>query len=191
MHKDRYTNYAELARHQRNGVDYRITVNRRPSTIAVIAPHAGRIERTGAIARTIAGNDFNLYLFEGTRRSGSYTVLHLTSHRFDEPSCVSLIRGCSTVLTIHGYEGQDECVLVGGLDLELKRRLAEALRHNGIRAGTDGHRFQGSDRHNICNRGQSGRGVQLEISSALRGAARESRLVSATRTVLLSIERTA
>jgi phage replication-related protein YjqB (UPF0714/DUF867 family) len=48
-HRDRYANVAELARHEREGVDYRITVVRRPSAIAIIAPHSGAIERRTAL----------------------------------------------------------------------------------------------------------------------------------------------
>ena len=44
MHSDKYRDYADLAAHEKEGADYRITVLRRPSPIAVIAPHGGGIE---------------------------------------------------------------------------------------------------------------------------------------------------
>jgi phage replication-related protein YjqB (UPF0714/DUF867 family) len=64
----------DLAEHETLGKDYRIVVERRSdSSVAVVAPHGGSIERgTYEIARAIAGNDFSLYPFEGTKASGNY-----------------------------------------------------------------------------------------------------------------------
>jgi phage replication-related protein YjqB (UPF0714/DUF867 family) len=188
-HQDRYTSFAELARCEARGIDYGITVVRRPaSEIAVIAPHGGGIEkRTAEIARAIAGDEFNLYLFEGIKASGNFAALHITSRRFDEPSCLSLLRECSSVVAIHGCIRADERVLIGGLDTGLKNRVAEALRQAGLRVDMDGHRFRAEDPSNICNRGRSNKGVQLELSRPLRGSANEPRVVQAIRTVLLSV----
>lgn len=191
-HRDRYANFAKLARNERQGVDYRITVVPRPSSIAIIAPHGGSIEtRTAEIAQAIAGSEFNVYLFEGIKRKGNYAALHITSHRFDEPSCLSLIRDCSTVVAIHGCDGHDERVLIGGLDATLNVQIADSLRLAGLRVQTEGHPFLATDRNNICNRGQSGRGVQLEISGPLRGSGNEPRLVQAVRAALLLTQQTA
>jgi phage replication-related protein YjqB (UPF0714/DUF867 family) len=189
MAQDRYASFAALARQATQNVHYRITALRRASTIAIIAPHAGAIEKgTGEIARAVAGSEFNLYLFEGIMSSENYSTLHITSNRFDEPSCLELIRECSTVISIHGCQGRDERVNLGGCDLDLKLRLADALGDAGIRAETDGHPFPGSDPNNICNRGRTGRGVQVEISDPLRGGRGQARIVQAIRTLLLSAE---
>jgi phage replication-related protein YjqB (UPF0714/DUF867 family) len=48
----------------------------------------------------------------------------------------------------------------------------------------DGHRFPGRHPRNICNRGRSGEGVQLELSEGLRKAGDWSGLAGAVRTVL-------
>lgn len=188
-HQDRYTSFADLARCEAKGIDYGITVVHRPaSEIAVIAPHGGGIEkRTSEIARAIAGDEFNLYLFEGIKASGNFAALHITSRRFDEPSCLSLLRECSSVVAIHGCMRPDERVLIGGLDTELKNRVADALRQAGLRVDTDGHGFRAENPGNICNRGRSNKGVQLELSRPLRGSANEPRFVQAVRTVLLSV----
>lgn len=188
MATDRYASFAELAEHERHRVDYRITVLRRPSSIAVIAPHGGAIEaHTGAIARDIAGTEFSLYLFEGLKRRGN-AALHITSHRFGEPSCLALLRGSATVVAVHGCNGNQQRVLLGGLDHALKQRVAESLRNAGLQVDTDGHSFQGADRGNVCNRGRSGGGVQLEISRSLRGSGREPLLMGAVRRVLLTMQ---
>jgi len=100
-----YRGFADLAKHQVRGKDYEIIVSRRPpSRVAVVAPHGGRIEpRTSEIARAIAADEFNLYLFEGIRSSKNYTALHLTSHFFDEPECLVLIAQSPFVVAIHGW----------------------------------------------------------------------------------------
>ncbi|MGB1257819.1 MAG: poly-gamma-glutamate hydrolase family protein, partial [Thiolinea sp.] len=59
-------------------------------------------------------------------------------------------------------------VLLGGLDYELKAALADGLRVAGVPVRTEGHAFPGEHPRNICNRGASGKGVQLEFSDALR-----------------------
>ncbi|HME46283.1 MAG TPA: poly-gamma-glutamate hydrolase family protein [Syntrophorhabdales bacterium] len=186
MSVDTYRSFADLAAREREGEDYRITVLYRPSSgIAVIAPHGGLIEpRTGEIARAIAGEEFNLYLFEGIKPSGNQT-LHITSHRFDECSCLALLRGCSHVIAVHGYTGYDEAVLVGGLDVDLKASITESLRHAGFKVQIDGHQFQAVEPTNVCNRCRTGRGVQLELSRYIRGGREESEFIEAVRTALL------
>jgi phage replication-related protein YjqB (UPF0714/DUF867 family) len=190
---NRYRNFAELARHQSEDRDYRITVERRPaSRVAVIAPHAGSIERrTTHISRAIAGDDFNLYLFEGLDSNGSYAPLHVTSHRFDEPACLSLIARCLTVLAVHGCHHREECAYVGGLDNALKQDVAEAIRYAGVPAYTGGHDYPGRHPRNVCNRGASGRGVQLELSDSVRGGVREAGVIETVRNVLLDCQRVA
>jgi phage replication-related protein YjqB (UPF0714/DUF867 family) len=165
-----YSSFAELSTHQVRGRDFEIDVIRRPASgIAVIAPHGGGIENgTSEIARAVATDRFNLYLFEGLRSSGNYAALHLTSHLFDEPECLALIASCPVVVAIHGCRGVEHEVLLGGRDRQLTDRLSEALRAANIASKTDGHPFPGAEPRNICNRGLTGQGVQLEITTALR-----------------------
>jgi phage replication-related protein YjqB (UPF0714/DUF867 family) len=186
---DSCAGFADLVKQQVRGVDYAIDVHCRPaSPVAIIAPHGGRIERrTSDIARAIAGEDFNLYLFEGIKSSGNYATLHLTSRRFDEPSCLELIAQCSFVVAIHGCKGDSEKVLLGGLDHELRAELADSLRKAGVIVETDGHRYPATDPNNICNRGRLKKGVQLELSARLRGGTAEKGFVNSVRSVLLSL----
>ncbi len=167
---DRYRGFADLASSQTLGRDYDILVRRcGDSRVAVIAPHAGEIEDgTSEIARAIAGDDFNLYLFEGRRPAHNYRALHLTSHLFDEPQCLALIAGCTTVIAVHGCAGAEHTLLLGGRDRSLRDRLAAGLRATGVAASTQGHPFPAVHPHNICNRGATGRGVQIEFPNPLR-----------------------
>jgi phage replication-related protein YjqB (UPF0714/DUF867 family) len=179
--------YGDLAQRFIEGVDYSVHVGfGTASAVAVLAPHGGRIEgRTSEIARLIAGGEHRLYLFEGLRTTGdNFECLHLGSHCFDEPRAIGLIADCDVVIAVHGYAADGPDVLLGGLDEPLKRRIARALREAGFTYLTDGHRFPGSHPRNICNRGRSGAGVQLELSEGLRKAGDWPGLAEAVRGVL-------
>jgi len=182
---DRYANYRQLADRETEGRDYRRvlrTVSR--SNIAIIAPHAGGIEPgTSGISRLLTRNEFNLYLFEGIKPRGN-GHLHVTSRNFDEPACLGLIGECDTVIAIHGCKAEDECIFLGGLDSRLKQEFASALRHARFRVETKGHKFIAVDADNICNRGRSGAGVQVEISGPLRRGRNIHVLIEAMRSVL-------
>ena len=184
---DTFLCYDDLARNYVEDVDYAVHVMRRDgSRVAVLAPHGGRIEgRTSEIARLIAGEDHSLYLFEGLRTTGdNFDCLHLASRYFDEPRALDLISGCDTVVAVHGYAAAGPHVLLGGLDRPLTEKIARSLGESGFSYLMDGHRFPGSQPSNICNRGRSGKGVQLELSEGLRRRGEWSGLAHAVRSVL-------
>ncbi len=185
-----YKGFADLEKHQIRNKDFRIVVVSRPgSRVAIIAPHGGLIERrTSEIATAIAGDSFNLYLFEGIRGSKNYTALHLTSHLFDEPECMNLIGQCSHVVAIHGCQGDEPKILLGGLDQSLKIQLAKAFSSANLVAELNGHNFPATESTNICNRGLKRQGVQIELSAALRGSDQERLVVSRTRDVLIGLD---
>jgi phage replication-related protein YjqB (UPF0714/DUF867 family) len=184
---DDFRCYDDLAQRYQEGVDYAVHVMpRERSRVAVLAPHGGRIEgRTSEIARLIAGDEHGLYLFEGLRPTGdNFECLHLASHWFDEPRALDLISGCDTVVAVHGYAAPGADVLLGGLNERLKEAVAQALAAIGLSCLIDGHRFPGRHPRNICNRGRSDKGVQLELSEGLRKAGDWLGLAGAVRTVL-------
>ena len=179
--------YDELARCYTEGVDYAVHVMpRERSRVAVLAPHGGRIEgRTSEIARLIAGDEHGLYLFEGLRKTGdNFERLHLASQWFDEPRALDLVSVCDTVIAVHGYAAPGPDVLLGGLNERLKVEIAQALTEIGFSCLIEGHRFPGRHPRNICNRGRSGEGVQLELSEGLRKAGDWAGLAVAVRMVL-------
>lgn len=183
-----FRSFADLAAAYDEGVDYRITrVPRSGSTVGIVAPHGGRIEaHTSDIATAIAGADFSLYHLDGIRRSDNGPALHLTSHYFDEPSCLELLAPCEDVVTIHGCKAAGEVVLVGGLDNDLAAELGAAMTKADLACYLDEHEFPGTHPHNICNRGRRGVGVQLELSATFRESSPHKRkLVAAVREVLL------
>ena len=158
------------------------------SSVVVIAPHGGRIEpRTESIAAQIAGTDFNLYCFISHLPAQSAN-LHITSRNFDDPACLTLVASCTYVVAVHGWSGQREALLIGGLDTALGGRLARSARTIGVETLTKSAALSGTHPRNICNRGASGRGVQLELTMALRRSEKLPSLVSAIRSALLQCD---
>jgi phage replication-related protein YjqB (UPF0714/DUF867 family) len=168
---DRYPSYHVLRQCEVEGRDYAIALCQRQSQLAVLAPHGGLIETgTTAIAEAIAADALSCYSFSGIK-PGNNQDLHITSTRFDEPRCHALIATAHTVLTVHGEKSLGDVVFLGGLDEALDRQLHSALTHSGFHVAPHHNpRLQGRHPRNLCNLGQSGRGVQLELSRGLRSS---------------------
>jgi phage replication-related protein YjqB (UPF0714/DUF867 family) len=167
---DRYKNFVDLASRETENSDFQVRSQERHGAAAVIAPHGGGIEPgTSELAEAIASPDLSFYAFEGLKRNNN-GVLHITSSRFDEPKAVALVTASRRVVALHGeHDCRDEVVFLGGLDKGLRRRIEAELRAVGFVVGIhDDPYLQGVEKNNICNRGQSGRGVQLELSQPLR-----------------------
>lgn len=172
-HKDKYRSYEELSTFEEEGDDYQVEVlsgQGRSSEIVIIAPHGGGIEKhTSSIAREIAGDEFDLYLFEGTKQNCNFATLHIMSIRFDEPRCVELVEQSQTAVAVHGKSGKKKAVLVGGRDDDLAEQMINELENAGFDATREeSGPVSGMSKKNICNRTASGKGVQLEIYRGLR-----------------------
>lgn len=166
---DTYRNFSELARIRKVDVHYGIVVRRIPNArVAVITPHGGCIEIcTSDIVRAIASDNHSMYMFEGRLPANNHE-LHITSHHFDEPQCLELLRHHPVVLAIHGCVGKEREIYVGGRDDAGRQHVADHLRASGFDPVLDNHDFPGTEQNNICNRGSRGMGIQLELSRPLR-----------------------
>ena len=165
---DLYGNFAALQLKENEGVDYLICVTERASSVAIIAPHGGKIEpHTSKIAAAIAGDVHSLYCFEGLRKRSR--ELHITSTNFYERKCLDLIERCEIVVAVHGLKRKDCTVDVGGLDDDLRNAVCASLKAAGFRSKvvTKGP-HAGISPDNVCNRGKIKKGVQLEIHKDLR-----------------------
>lgn len=168
---DKYVNFEALAQSETEHVDYRVHVRYGHTGVALLAPHGGRIERgTTQIAKAIAGDDHAYYCFEGIKPGiKANRDLHLTSNHFDEPRALKMVEKADHVVTIHGAAGSEVAIYTGGLDLELRRQLFYSLTAAGFTIRDDpSPTRQGRGLTNICNRGASGRGLQLELTFGLR-----------------------
>ena len=167
---DTFSHFADLDKQFTEGVDFCRTARNQGGAILILAPHGGGIERgTSELARSIAGDNLSLYLFEGLMPTARQSqALHITSTKFDEPGCLTLTSTFQKALAIHGCDGREPMLYVGGRDDDLKNALIAELSVRGhpVQPGTE--RFAGIFSTNICNRTSSGKGVQLELSNGLR-----------------------
>ena len=165
---DRYADFAALAADAREGVDYRIRSEDRGTVTVILAPHGGTIEPgTAEIAEAIAKDDLSFYVFEALV-PGAHGDFHITSHRFDEPLAIDLIRRSDIAVAIHGRrdDGTDT-VWLGGRADGLRDAIGASLHSAGFDAARN-ERLPGVHPSNICNRTRPGEGVQLELPMILR-----------------------
>lgn len=167
--RDYYQSFGELEKQEREGEDWTRELVSRDPDILILAPHGGWIEPyTAEIARAVAGNDLSFYAFQGLK-DGKNDRLHLTSHRFDEPLGLQAALSARWVLGIHGERSSPgEFVMVGGLWTRFREEVTGALDGAGINVVSPRPGLDGLNPANICNRGLSGAGGQLEISEGLR-----------------------
>ena len=170
-----YENFEELRENEQEDVDFSVTARSvSGSKVAIVAPHGGGIEPlTAELAESIAGNDHNYYALRGLKKQGN-NVLHITSPRFDEERALLLVGSCEKVVSVHGLAGDARSLQIGGRDAALRSLIHEALRGAGFESTVvaDGP-YGGMEPGNICNRGSTGAGVQLEIHAGLRQIMKE------------------
>ena len=165
---DKYQDFAHLSAEKQQGLDYRIQFRKGSTGLLILAPHGGKIEPdTSQIATALARDDHALYCFEGIQLANNFD-LHITSKNFDEPTCVEALAESDCVVAVHGYrDEQSSFVILGGLDRDLAARIEQSLREAKFRLREDPN-VAGEALKNICNRGSTGKGCQLELSRKLR-----------------------
>jgi phage replication-related protein YjqB (UPF0714/DUF867 family) len=171
---DTFRTFEELRAQMSEGSDYQVTTKNTGSPYLIMAIHGGEIEPfTSDIAKAIAGEEYSLYAFEGVDKEKSPS-LHIGSRYFDEPQAMDMVRSAEIVISIHGQRDKEsEFVMVGGLCEELVKKITEHLQAIDIPIQPFERDFYPRNADNICNKGMSGRGVELEISRKLRDALRE------------------
>ncbi len=169
-----YRSFEDLRRHEVEGRDYHIRIKMRDPRVLIMAPHGGNIEPTTArIAEVIAGDDYSFYCLEGLKADGN-SVLHIESHLFDEPRALEAVEKADLVIAVHGQrDQQEEKVMTGGLHTGLRVEIERQLEAAGFQSRPAPEGLTGRDPLNICNRGRSGRGVQLEVSRKVRDLLRD------------------
>lgn len=170
MAPDKYSSFAELLAHEQSDIDYQIMLEDRGSEYLIMAPHGGTIERgTSELALRITGNDLSFYIFEGLRKR-PHSDLHVTSHKYDEKQALEIAKRCETVVAVHGRADRSDpdTVWLGGLDIPTQHKIKNILSEAGFHVSVSKDEIAGKHPSNICNRGRTGKGVQLEIPKSLR-----------------------
>jgi len=180
---DRYDSFSSLAREAPKDSWRRLSREVPTSNTLIIAPHGGDIEAgTSELASSVAGDDHNLYCFEGLG-TRCFHDLHVTSHRFDDPVALGLASRAAILVAIHGCRG-DRAIFIGGRDADLAALLTARLVEAGFPAQSDNHAFPATHPDNICNRGNRGVGAQLELTRDLRGAQIRGAIAQAIRSAI-------
>jgi phage replication-related protein YjqB (UPF0714/DUF867 family) len=164
-----YRSFKELTECEVEGQDYRIRIDVRDPGVLIMAPHGGKIEpMTAEIAEAIAGMDYSFYCLEALKAHGN-AILHIESHLFDEPRALQAVDQADVVITVHGQLDQrQEFVMTGGLHTRLCLEIERQLESDGFQTRSPTEGLMGTDPRNICNRGKSRRGAQLEVSRKVR-----------------------
>lgn len=164
--QDVYPDYIALAADNVEGRDFSREVYDRHSPVTVFAVHGGDIEpATARLARSIAGPDFNLYIFNGWLGEAG-GKLHITAAHFNDPAAVALSTRAVFAVSVHAQAERGERVCVGGANKDAGRAMADGLRSSGFTAEFPCARLPGEGRNNIVNR-PAGGGVQLELTLGL------------------------
>ena len=174
---DKYASFEEMWKHEPENFDFKVRYEIRGSTVAIVAPHGGGIEPgTSELAEAIADKDLSFYIFEGIKSSNNGD-LHITSTRFREARCDQVTASCSVVVTIHGKGDGTSVVFLGGKDSptaveanRLRKAIESELKNCGFSVSPPPSGILGKDNNNLCNRGTSGAGIQLELSHGLRAS---------------------
>jgi len=171
-----FENFKDLEKAESLG-NYSIFSCKRNSNFLIFTPHGGGIEQgTSEICTTIANDTHSYYLFEGRLKSNCVR-LHITSHKFDEPKLIKLLRNHNYGVSIHGMTNQAKFnigadIYLGGLNKSLITITTQVLGDynfettNNIVNPTSA--LSGLDKQNITNKCAKGEGMQIEISENLR-----------------------
>jgi len=162
---DFYDSLEQLSQHLVRDKHYRLRIFDLRKPITIIAPHGGFIEQgTSRIARAIAGQEHNLFDFQGLRQRRAHE-LHVTSTNFRHPYLVNLLGRSKMALSVHSMGTENNGTIhVGGLNKEVKARIVKALLAEGYPATTTYRRHRGVHPENIVNMAPE-KGVQIELTA--------------------------
>lgn len=178
-----YNSFDELKAAEVLGTDYRIRAAHRDTGLIIVGIHAGGIETgTSELVRALSGEGesgpfYSEYRFEGIKSSTSNSIpgstnssLHITSTQFDEPSLLWLLEQSNRVVSVHGESGTSLITYVGGLDLFIRDRIIASLIAAGFDAEVAVDDIAGVEPTSVTNAGLTGKGIQLELTTAQRSA---------------------
>lgn len=166
---DKYNSMTELFQNEKENQDYELVVVDNDSEVLLTSIHGGGIEYgTTELVEAIRDlGNYNIYEFKGIKTSGN-SNLHVTSTHYDAPQLLELIKETDYAISIHGASGSDPVCYIGGNDVKLRNAIWSALESIGIKVQIAPHNLIGENNDNITNRTRKSRGVQLELTSALR-----------------------
>jgi len=170
--RDKYQSLDELKQALQEGKDFRIVSQDRGSAVTIAAPHGGSIEPyTSQLTALIAGNDYNVFSFEGLWTENVHD-LHVTATHFRDPQLDALLSKSRVCVAVHGRRGNDETIWLGGLNEKMSALMLKKFKECGFAVDPDPPALKGTSAKNVVNL-TSERGVQLELPEKLRDDLRQ------------------
>ena len=149
--------------------NYAIHVDRsHRSNVKIFAPHGGCIEPcTEPIVLAVARGMLDCFVFSGNRKRDCFSTLHVTSTHYDEPQCAEMVRESGVAIAVHGCEGEESVIHIGGGNRNLAPELIQYLAAEGYPAAAAPGNIRGEEKSNFINRARR-EGIQLELSVGFR-----------------------
>lgn len=166
---DKYATMTQLMTLTTEGTDWKIETNKVTNANTLVsAIHGGGIEAgTTELAKlTSEISKQNYYSFMGIRSTNN-SELHVTSTRYDEPTLLRMLNVPYTV-SIHGASGTDKIIYLGGADTDNMAIMRDKLTQAGFNVQTPTAGIEGGKENNIVNKNTRNKGIQLELTTALR-----------------------
>ncbi|KKI63053.1 Glutamate synthase [NADPH] large chain [Staphylococcus cohnii subsp. cohnii] len=169
--QDYYKSMTELYNDTKEGIDWKKDTRDVGKSVLIVAPHGGNIEQgTSELTKLVANNgDFDYFSFEAIRPSNN-TQLHVTSTNYDDATLHDMIQDRTATISIHGAQGEEQLVYLGGYQSPLRDAIQSQLEHKGFVVKIPPEYLGGLSNANFINKVEESTGVQLELTTALRKA---------------------
>lgn len=167
-----YRSFTELVLHAERGRDYAFRLREPGGAAVVTAIHGGAIEPlTGELAEAVAGEDYNLYVFQGLRAESAR--LRIPPLGYDELRLRALSERSRIAVALDGVPGQEQAIYVSGGNARLTQALADHLAAAGLPVAAADDVFSSADF--FFNTPPCG-GAQVELSWELRASLTDAEL---------------
>ncbi|WP_306790239.1 MULTISPECIES: poly-gamma-glutamate hydrolase family protein [unclassified Staphylococcus] len=169
--QDYYKSMTELYNDTTEGIDWKKDTRNVGKSVLIVAPHGGNIEQgTSELTKLVANNgDFDYFSFEAIRPSNN-TQLHVTSTNYDDATLHEMIQDRTATISIHGAQGEEQLVYLGGYQSPLRDAIQSQLELKGFVVKIPPEYLGGLSNANFINKVEESTGVQLELTTALRKA---------------------
>ncbi len=169
--QDYYKSMTELYKDTTEGIDWKKDTRNVGKSVLIVAPHGGNIEQgTSELTKLVANNgDFDYFSFEAIRPSNN-TQLHVTSTNYDDATLHEMIQDRTATISIHGAQGEEQLVCLGGYQSPLRDAIQSQLELKGFVVKIPPEYLGGLSNTNFINKVEESTVVQLELTTALRKA---------------------
>lgn len=168
---DYYKSMTDLYNDTKEGTDWKKDTRNSGSRVLIVAPHGGNIEQgTSELTKLVADDgNYDYFSFEAIRPSNN-TQLHVTSTHYDDETLHEMIEDRTATISIHGAQGDEPIVYLGGPKSPLRDAIQSQLESKGFVVKVPPEYLGGANSNNFINKVDGSTGVQLELTTALRKA---------------------